>query len=472
MRKNFAKLWLVSSLLSELSQAAPLSLNEFLDQVKNNHDGYKASFAIAEGAIGKASDAEMTYATNVFATMQKAVDKKEQVPTMMRGEQTDYTSYQFGISKLSTFGTGAKLYYTTSHTNIKGAGPTFVPQPEWYEGGTTLEVSHPLWKNANGAGVAKSVQIQQQQANITQLAERLKQKFTLAEAEGAYWRLVLARENVRTSKENLDRAKKIIEWNRRRVSSELADRADLIQAQALGEVREIELTMALDEERSASHSFNNARGITSGIVKDDLVKITPDIIAKIPIPERAGDREDLKAAFTAKSLAELAADLGNGKHDPSVDIFASGTLNGRKDSYSAAFKESNKAKRNTYAVGLKINAPIGGSASSTLKAGYAKDIEAASLTANRKKFENDREWDDLNSKLKESKSRLLLTQKIEDTQKRKLDAERDRQSKGRSTMFQVMQAETDLAASQLNVIRNKAEILGIIARMKTFGGVE
>jgi hypothetical protein len=37
-------------------------------------------------------------------------------------------------------------------------------------------------------------------------------------------------------------------------------------------------------------------------------------------------------------------------------------------------------------------------------------------------------------------------------------------------MFQVMQAETDYASSQLSVIRNKAEILGVIARMKTFGG--
>jgi hypothetical protein len=37
-------------------------------------------------------------------------------------------------------------------------------------------------------------------------------------------------------------------------------------------------------------------------------------------------------------------------------------------------------------------------------------------------------------------------------------------------MFQVMQAETDYASSQLNVIRNKAEMLGIMARIKTFGG--
>jgi outer membrane protein TolC len=469
-RFNFAAITIILVALSETSKAAPLSLEEFLEQVKKNHDGYKASSASSEAASGKISDAEMIYATNVFATIQSAVDKKEQVPAAMRGEQTDYSSYQMGVSKLSSFGTAAKLYYSTSHTKIKGAGPMFVPEPEWYEGGPTLEVSHPLWRNANGLGVAKGIQIQEHQANVTRLTESLKRKFTLAESEGAYWRLVLARENVRTCRENLDRAKKIIDWNRRRVSSELADRADLIQAQALGEVREIELTMALDEERSASHAFNNARGLPSGSVKEELSKITPDIIAKLPIPQRSGEREDLKAALAGQALATLAADLGNGKHDPSVDVFASGTMNGRKDNYSAAFNEAKKAKRNTYAVGIKINAPLGGSTSSEVKAGYAKDIEAASLSANRKRFENDREWEDLGSKLKESKARLTLSQKIEDTQKRKLEAERDRQSKGRSTMFQVMQAESDLATSQLNVIRTKAEILGIIARMKTFGG--
>lgn len=456
--------------MGSVALAAPTTLEAYLEDVKKNHDGYKASGAAADAALGKAADAEMAYAPNIFATIQSAVDKKEQVPAAMRGEQTDYTSFQAGVSQLTRFGTAAKLYYTTSHTNIKGAGKAFVPQPEWYEGGPTLEVTHPLWKNANGHSVAKSVKMQSTQAEITQLTEMLKKKYTLAESEGFYWRLVLARENVRTCRENLERAKKIIDWNRRRVSSELADKADLIQAQALGEVREIELTMALDEERAASHAFNAARGSATSEVKEELIKITPDLISKIPTPQRTGDREDLRAALKAVEMTELASDVVDGKYDPAVDVFASGTLNGRKDSYSAALKDSQKAKHNTYAIGLKINAPIGAGPSSSLRAGLAKDREAAALSANRKRFENDREWDDLNRKLNESKSRLTLTQKIEETQKRKLDAERDRQSKGRSTMFQVMQAETDYAASQLNVIRNKAEILGIIARMKTFGG--
>jgi outer membrane protein TolC len=204
--------------------------------------------------------------------------------------------------------------------------------------------------------------------------------------------------------------------------------------------------------------------------KEELIKITPDLIAKIPNPQRTGDREDLKAVLKVVEITALTAELAIGKHDPAVDLFASGTMNGRKDNYAAPFKDSQKGQHNTFAVGVKINAPIGAGTLRDLRAGYAKDQEAASLTASRKRFENDREWDDLNRKLQESKSRLTLTQRIEDTQKRKLDAERDRQSKGRSTMFQVMQAETDYATSQLNVIRNKAEILGIIARMKTFGG--
>lgn len=449
---------------------AALTLEDYLDQVRKGHDGYKANAAAAEAAIDKTSDAEMIYAPTLFATLQTAVDKKVQVPEAMRGEQTDFSNLQVGVSKLTPWGTAGKVYYSGSHTVIKGSSPQFVPDPDWHETAPTIEVTHPLWKNANGKDLAKTIEIQQNQAQITQLTENFKRKITLAEAEGYYWRLVLARENVRVSRENLDRAKKIIDWTKKRVANELADRADLIQAEALGEVREIELTMAQDEERTAAHAFNTARGEETADVKQELLKITPELIAKIPIPKKSGEREDLQAVQRAERLSELGADLAGSKYDPSVDIFASATFNGREDSFTKATAESLKAKHNTYAVGVKISAPLGGDSVSKLRAGFGRDKEAAALNLKRKRFESDREWSDLASKLAESKSRLTLSQKIETTQKRKLDAERERQSRGRSTMFQVMQTETDYATSQLNVIRNKAEILSIIARMKTFGG--
>jgi len=452
--------------------AAPiLTLDQFLEQVRSGNDAYKAGKLIEDAAPDKALDAGMAYAPTLFANAQSAVDKKEVQPASQRGTETDYVSGQLGISKLTGIGTAFKLYYGMSHTKILGTSPQFVPEPEWREASPTLEITHPLWKNALGRDVAKSVELQQGQTEISRLTESLKRKITLSEAEGTYWRLVLARESLRVAKDNLDRAKKIVDWTKRRVGKELADNADLIQAEALGELREIELTMAIDEERAAAFSFNTIRGNSSPNVPDELTKLTPETLKNLSAPKRTSDREDVVAAEKSAQLGQLAADLANAKYQPSVDLFASGTLNGR-DPMSNAKANSNaiKAKHATYAVGVKLSAILGGSSFSRLSAGVAKERQAAVLAAARRRYENDREWVDLNLKLQESRARLGLTQKIESTQLKKLSAERNRQSRGRSTMFQVMQAETDYASSQLNVIRTKAEMLGIMARIKTFGG--
>jgi len=457
--------------MSTTGLAAPLSLDQYLNQVRSGNHSYKASQLTGDAALEKAADSELVYAPTVFATVQSAVDKKELLPAAQRGTETDYMSAQFGVSKVSKFGTAGKIYYNASHTKIHGTSNMYVPEPEWHETAPTLEVTQPLWKNALGRDLEKTVELQAGQANITKLTEQLKRKVSMSEAEGNYWRLVLARESLRVSKENLERVKKIVAWNRRRVSKELADSADLIQAEALGEIREMEVTIAIDEERAASYAFNTSRGDPNPSVKEELIKITGELLANLPLPARAAEREDLTVSIQAARLSDIGADLAESKYQPSLDIFASGSLNGRNTtSYAKANSESQKAKHATYALGVKLSAPIGGESINRLRAGYAHDRQAAALSLQRKRYENDREWTDLTLKLQEGKSRLNLTQKIESTQLRKLNAERDRQSRGRSTMFQVMQCETDYAASQLNVIRNKAEILGIIARMKTFGG--
>lgn len=457
--------------IPNFASATTLTLQQFLEQVKTGNDGYKASKSLENAAPDKAVDADMVYAPNLFATLQSAIDKKEVQPVSQRGSETDYSSAQIGVSKLTSFGTALRAYYSASHTKIKGTSPQFVPEPEWREASPTIEISQPLWKNAFGNDVANMVVAQRGQAEITQLNEALKQKMTLAEAEGVYWRLALARESLRIAKDNLDRAKKIVDWTKRRVGKELADNADLLQSDALEELRQIELKMAIDEERSSAFIFNTIRGNNAPGVPEELMKLTPDLLNNLENPKRSADREDVKAAEKASEIAQVLADISSSKYQPSIDLFASGTLNGRDaTSNSKASTAAFKAKHPTYAFGLKISAVLGGDSFSRLRAGVANERQASALVAARRRYESDREWVDLSLKLQESRLRLGLTQKIEATQLKKLTAERNRQSRGRSTMFQVMQAETDYASSQLNVIRNKAEILGIMARIKTFGG--
>ena len=466
-----AHLLLPWCLTAATASAASLTLEGYLQQVKQNNSSMTASTLTAEASADKTADADMLYQPNVFATIQSTQDKKELSPVAQRGSETDYTSYQAGVSKLTEWGTAARLYYTASKTAIKDTNPLYIPEPTWYDAAPTLEVSQPLLKNGLGRDVKASIELQRVQGQLSTFTEGLRRKITLSEAEGAYWRLVIARDSIRTARENLERAVRIVDWNQRRVHSELADAADLIQAESLKDVRDIELTMALDEERAAIHAFNTTRGSNELVVTEELTRITPELIANLPVPQRAGDREDLKAALTAEHLTELGMTLAETKYDPSLDVFANASLNGRDDdAQTKSMTNSFKTNHPTWTIGLKFSAPIGGETPAKLRGGWAKDKQAASLTVSRRRYEIDREWSDLLRKLDESKSRLSLVQRVETTQKRKLDAERERQKRGRSTMFQVTQFETDYAQAQLNVIRNKAEILGIIARMKTFGG--
>lgn len=457
-------------LAATTGSAKSLTLSEYLQQVKQNNASLAASTLAAEAASEKTADADMLYQPNVFATIQTTHDKKELSPVAQRGSETDYTSYQAGVSKLTEWGTAAKLYYTAAKTSIKDTNSMYVPEPTWYDTAPTLEISQPLLKNGLGRDIKTSVELQRVQGQLSTFTEGLKRKITLSEAEGVYWRLVIARDSIRTARENLDRATRIVDWNKRRVRSELADAADLIQAEALKDVRDIELTMGLDEERAAIHAFNTTRGSDEMVVTEELTRITPELI-NLPIPQRTGDREDLKAALTAERLTELGMTLAESKYDPSLDVFANASLNGRDpETQTKSISNSFKTNHPTWTIGVKFSAPLGGETPGKLRGGWVKDKQAASLTVSRRRYEIDREWADLIRKLDESKSRLSLVQRVETTQKRKLDAERDRQKRGRSTMFQVTQFETDYAQAQLNVIRNKAEILGIFARMKTFGG--
>jgi outer membrane protein TolC len=451
--------------------AQTLLLGDFLEQVKSANKGLQASQLAFQAAEEKTADNEMVYKPTVFATVQTATDKKELVPISQRGSQSSQTSYQMGISKLTEWGTAAKLYYTTSNTAISDTDPRFVPEPKWIDAGTTLEVSHPLWKNKGGKDIATATQLHSEQSNVVRHSESLKRKMTLIEAEASYWRLVIARESLRSAGENLTRSKRLVDWNAKRVRLELADSADLIQARALADVRQMEYTLAENEERAASHSFNTARGVNLSVVKESLVKLTPELLASVTAPADKTARDDIRIAESAAKMASLNADLAGSKYDPTVDIFASATLNGRDETTrTKAMSESFSSKYPTLVFGVRMSAPLGGENTSRLRGGWAKDASAASLQLEHKRFEVEREWNDLTRKLQEANERLRLVERIESSQLEKLNAERNRHAKGRSTMFQVLLYESDYAQSQLNVIRNKAEILGVAARMKTFGG--
>jgi outer membrane protein TolC len=169
-------------------------------------------------------------------------------------------------------------------------------------------------------------------------------------------------------------------------------------------------------------------------------------------------------------MAEANAQLGAEKNKPTIDAFGTMGLNGRDTSSTTAVRESLGTNYPNYTVGVRLNMPLDVKTMSRNRQGYNKEKQAAEAGLKRTVFENERLWNDLTKRFDESQQRFKLARRIEEAQREKLDYERNRQRRGRSTTFQVIQFEGDYALSQLNRIRIQAEVLNIFAQLKTFGG--
>jgi outer membrane protein TolC len=120
-------------------------------------------------------------------------------------------------------------------------------------------------------------------------------------------------------------------------------------------------------------------------------------------------------------------------------------------------------------IGIRVSAPLDFSAQSSARQGYNIEAASADTSFQRKSFEAERDWVDLASKFRQAKERLALYRELETVQRTKLDYERDRHARGRTTTQQVLQFESDFERAQLGRLQTLAELLTLNAQMKLYG---
>ncbi|MBI1860514.1 MAG: TolC family protein [Deltaproteobacteria bacterium] len=462
---------LVLALISTItaSFAAPLTLHQYLENVKTKHEGYIASKNSAEGSEARSKDSSLIFAPNLFFAANFLDDAKPTAVPAFMGTETTNSTYTLGVSKMTNFGLLSKLYYLVSYTTIAGVSPTLLAVPTFYEARPVLEISQSLWKNGFGAEITAGTQAQEAQALATSYGERYKSKMLLMQAEQYYWRLALARETVRVKRSGLERAQRLKAYSDNRARLELADKADVFQADAALQLRTMELQAALDEEHSAIRAFLSLLGTDGDAITDELVDFSPEKFVAMDAPPRNKDREDVMAAREGLRAAEAAYELYLHKNKPTFDVTGSVALNGRDAAFGTATGNSFQTSAPTYSIGLKLIAPLEFGLINSTREGAFKERQAAELNARRKTFEVEVEWTDLNNRLSQAKKRLELVTNIERIQKNKLDHERERHKKGRSTTYQILAFEQDYSQSEFGRIQTQAEILTLVAQMKTFG---
>lgn len=457
------------------SAASTLSLAQYIEQVSSQNQGVQASARAAEGARARSAEADLVLSPVFFANFQLLTDKSASTSAIQR-DRLIANGYTAGVSKAFDFGLTAKLSYAVNYTQLDGAVLTGATTPtsfSYHDAKPALELSQSLWRNAWGTETRAAMEASRSAALATHHVESFRVKAALAEAEGTYWRLALARETVAVQRESLERGVKLRDWASRRSQAGLGDRSDFLQSQAALEVRRLELQAALDEQLAASRAFNSARGIDSEEVAESLVELDPRLIGELArsAPPRSAMREDTLSALEASRAQAAAADLGAERNTPDFQLYASLALNGNDPALGPAVGESLGTSRPTGLLGVRLSIPLDVFTARDVRSGYRSERIGAELLAERRYFEQERDWKDLSSRLAESKTRFELAGRIEKIQKEKLDLERERLNRGRTTTYQLLLFEQDFAAAQLSRIRAQADVLRLLATLKTYSSI-
>lgn len=450
-----------ASKANEKTTPAPaLTLRDYLEQVSTKHLGLKAAGQTAEAARLYSGEWKTLYAPTLVGNGQRTSEGPSN--PLSPGDRFNTSGYSLGVSQQTNFGLSGKLSYNYSSIDF----PNMLGYNTGYG---QLDLSQSLLRNFGGAEVRAQADLAEATAMAKSFTQSYVSKSLTLEAEAAYWRLALARELVQMQKDAVDRAEKIAAWTNRRARLQLTDRAESLQASTNLQARRLDFKNAQDDERTAAQAFNASRGLLNDRVEERLVDLTPDLIARLRVPDRHDRRDDVKAAEYSARASAANSNLSREKDKPTFEVFGSSILTEPKAPTAQQSAVLPASSRPASVIGLRLTAPLNVSTLKRAREGHAAEAQAAEWTYQRKVFEEDRDWQDLSAKFRESKERFKLYSDLERTQKEKLDYERDRQQRGRSTLQQVLLFETDFEAAQLGRIRTLADLLTLNAQMKLYG---
>lgn len=464
MRKSIL-LFLAAGLLGGAAGAAAgqspegvFTLDEYLRQVRTQNGSYRSAVEKQAGARGVEREADLVFGPSLFADAEARSDQEPGYQSLYR--QIDTQSYDLGLSYASDFGLQAKVYYEFSHDLYYLQGD----RARYSNGSWVAKVSLPLLKNGFGRSDRANGEISRFQARADAWNAETTRREMLVSAEIAYWQLAVCRELVGIQQRALEATQSIFQYNRQRAGMNLTDRADMLQSRADLESKKLSLKTAQDNENAALRNFNACRNAAPGETPPALQTIDYGKIHNLEIPETHAGRPDVMAAEAEARVAEANACIKEENNKPALDAYVGYALNGGAESPGDAVSDSFGAERPTAIAGVAFAMPLNMAAAGDARAGARRQAEAARLAYEQKLRDQESDWADLLAKLKNAKERFLMSITIEEAQKLKLDYERERLKRGRTSTYQVLQFEGDYLNAEYSRASAAYEVLNLSAQ--------
>ena len=453
-----------------------LSLQSYLDTVDNSNPQVKSINAAIESMDNKLAELDLVYGTYFSANGVYSKDKSgTSFGSPIATDEMDISSLDLGLSK--KFNTGSKL-----SAGLSGSLVDFKLSSPYTLGGQSLSsfsaydlkpfarIDQSLLKDLRGGQTDLSINKAKSSVKSAKYMQVFAKQQVVLSAKSVYFNLSLARDIVDFRKISLERANKLLSWTNNRYVQDLADKSDLLQAQAAQKLRDLNLQMALQDEENAIKNYNELIGlvqIESAPDVENIILLSSGVQRNETLAKN-GFRADFLAAQEDLHTAEFSQKEAKLRLGAELAAFGYVSAHGLDLNYSGASDQVTDFQKPTYTLGLNYTTPIFGSSIKKTLSGYKLDVQSHSFAYEKTKNSMDSDWNNLCRSWKNVIARIEIATDIKNIQEKRVLDEQEKYKKGRTTTFQVLTAENDLDDAQLSLYRLLMEELMINAQAQLY----
>ena len=447
------------------SAAQALTLDQYLEQARQKNSLFQAYEMAVQAADDKVDSAGLDLSPVLTTSYLKGVDKS--LPSQISNER-NISQYSIGLAKKFITGTSIKLQGDLA--DYKNPGTAFPGFDQYSTGALGVSVSQSLWKDFFGYGTRTKLQREKSAAQIERTAAELQRRAYLIQMEADFWDYIVASEDVRLKKANLERAEKLQKWTANRVSNGISDKADLMNIKALTSLRSVQYQNSVEDLKTAETKIRENLGLSAD-------QATPTIDGQM-----TQERNYIKSLASSKNVLSLEAEVARLEAStkknvadevtdqlrPDLSVFGTyATTSYNRDRSEAISKVTDSDYPKT-SVGVQFSWVIETDAKSGARGASQKEALASQYKAERKVKDGVNAWNELLRKYQVAVSNVKTLEDVATFQRERSKAEQDKFLKGRTVTANVVTAETDAAEAEVNLLKAKSGLRKLEASSQLF----
>ena len=390
-------------------------------------------------------------------------------------------TYNAGVGgQLPWYGMNYSLNSSLNRNSGKystGGGPTLLDSPFDYSSSVGVNITQPLLKNLWIDAPRLQIALNKKNLKTSEFTLRRQIMNTVSGVQQAYYDLVAAMESVKVQEKSLQLAQQLLAENKKRVDVGQMARLDEKQAESEVAAREADLLSARNQVSIQENALKKLMSDDFTQWKD--VQLTPaqqlsavtEVFSLVDSWQKGlSMRPDLLQSKVDLEKQSIVLRYNKNQLYPQLDLTGSYGYTGRDQNFGPSVGDISDRKNPFYGYGLTLTIPLG---NRNARNNYRNNKAVKEqMLLQYKKLEQDImvEIDDAIKQAQTSLRRIDATKQSRIFSEAALDAEKKKLESGRSTNYQVLQAQRDLTQRASEELRALTDYNKALSRLSLSEG--